>query len=280
MVRDISVDEILVDYEPQPFTVSSNSQIYHHKDRQKVFKFRGLQREIDMMLLAGDCSIQPLERVLRNIGNVEELSGFTMKRETPLDGKTIEPTRKKAIMRAMIACVQALHEKGIVHGDVKLGNMLLCEDGRIRLCDFAEARELREDPGDWKGETTLNYCSPKRFQQLGGGYLDERYSAPVVEDDLFALGLSIWELWIGEVPFENVYYDDIHEMVSEGKTVDVERVEDQEVREIIWDYLSRGGATSIARYEPPGPWIVPENPPIGTPNLEMNIPSQPPNWNI
>ncbi len=35
------------------------------------------------------------------------------------------------------------------------------------------------------------------------------------------------------MPFENVYYDDIHEMVSEGKTVDVERVEDQEVREII-----------------------------------------------
>jgi hypothetical protein len=44
----------------------------------------------------------------------------------------------------------------------------------------------------------------------------------VEEDDLFALGLSIWQLWKGDVPFGDVYMDDIYRMVSDGKTVDVE----------------------------------------------------------
>jgi serine/threonine protein kinase len=40
----------------------------------------------------------------------------------------------------MISVVQELHGKGILHGDIKPANMLLCPDGQIRLCDFAEAR--------------------------------------------------------------------------------------------------------------------------------------------
>jgi hypothetical protein len=38
--------------------------------------------------------------------------------------------------------------------------------------------------------------------------------ASVEEDDLFALGLSIWQLWKGDVPFRDVYMDDIYQMVS------------------------------------------------------------------
>jgi serine/threonine protein kinase len=39
----------------------------------------------------------------------------------------------------MIPVVQELHGKGILHGDIKPANMLLCSGGQIRLCDFAEA---------------------------------------------------------------------------------------------------------------------------------------------
>ncbi len=64
----------------------------------------------------------------------------------------------------------------------------------------------------------------------------------MVEDDLYALGLSIWELWTGEMPFNGVYADDIREMVKAGQTVDVTMVQDQAARAMICDYFRYGGA--------------------------------------
>jgi hypothetical protein len=64
----------------------------------------------------------------------------------------------------------------------------------------------------------------------------------VVEDDLYALGLSIWELRSGKMPFDGVYADDIREMVKSGQTVDVTRVWVEAVRGVICDYLRCAGA--------------------------------------
>jgi serine/threonine protein kinase len=62
-------------------------------------------------------------------------------------------------------------EKGIIHDDIKPANMLLCSDGKIRFCDFAEARLLSEDPADWEGMTTRNYVSPHRVRRTQIGLL-------------------------------------------------------------------------------------------------------------
>jgi len=102
-----------------------------------------------MMVAAGDCSVQPLERVMCTIGREKDgsiLQGFTMKAETRLDVTKVDPARKTDYMHDMIACVQSLHSKGIVHGDIKPENMLLCSDSKIQLYDFTEARLLTEDP--------------------------------------------------------------------------------------------------------------------------------------
>lgn len=65
---------------------------------------------------------------------------------------------------------------------------------------------------------------------------------PTIEDDLYGLGLSIWEIFVGEIPFKDVYMDDILDTDKLGGTVDVCRVEDEEVREVIKKYLRCGGA--------------------------------------
>lgn len=169
----------------------------------------GTQRELDMMLAAGDGPVQIYERVLWVEPDGRKIVwGFTMKRETPIDVKAIHPNHRLDFMHGMISSVLALHDKGTVRGDVKPANMLLCSDGKIRFCDFAEARLLSEDPADWEGMTTTNYVSPHRCQK-NSNWPDDRDSAPVVEDDLYALGLSIQGLWIGEVPFDGVYADDM-----------------------------------------------------------------------
>jgi serine/threonine protein kinase len=143
-------------------------------------------------------------------------------------------------MDGMISVILALHAKGIIHGDVKPANMLLCSDGKIGLCDFAEARLPGETAADWEGEATANYLSPRRCQN--SGWPDHRDPAPEVEDDLYALGLSIWELYTGKVPFDDVYEDDIREMVSAGQTVNVEEIQDETAKAYIYEYLRPGGA--------------------------------------
>jgi hypothetical protein len=240
MLPDISWTEITNLCELRPFAVSSNAQIYYYKDgRPKVYKFHGTQREIDMMLIAGDCSVRPCERVVSpELDGTWSVEGFTMIRETPLNVMAIDPVWRLTLMHGMISCVLALHARGIVHGDIKPANMLFCSDSKVRLCDFAEARPLNENPADWEGTVTVNYTSPHRCQT----WPDSRDLPPVVEDDLYALGLSIWELHTGTVPFDGVYEDDIRTALKAGQTVNVSEVTDEAVRAVISGYLRYGGA--------------------------------------
>jgi serine/threonine protein kinase len=167
------------------------------------------------------------------------MNGIIMDLETPLDPATFDPTQRRPVMERMISVVLALHQKGIIHGDLKPANMLICSDGRICLCDFAEARGVSEDPQCWEGMTTANYLSPIRTQHYPGY---GAYPPPTIEDDLYGLGLSIWELYTGKMPFKDVYIDDIISVLQQGGTVDVNEVGDKDVRAVICTYLRYGGA--------------------------------------
>lgn len=221
--------------------VTGNSQLYKLQGEfaGKCYKSRGSQREYDMMIAAGDCSVKAYGRSLYRTPKGEVvMDGYVMKLEEPLDPKTVEPGRRRFWMHQMISVVLALHRKGIVHGDIKPANMLICGDGKLRLCDFNEARRVNEDAEIWDGATTDNYVSPSRSQNTCNG----QEPPPTVEDDLYGLGLSIWELYKGKIPFEDWYMDDILDYVKTGKTVDIDEVEEEDVREIIRKYLRYGGA--------------------------------------
>ena len=106
----------------------------------------------------------------------------------------------------------ALHRKGGIHVDIKSANILLCSDGKLRTCDFANATRVNEYLDRWDASTTDNYMSPLRCRKWPDG------PEPVAtfEDDLYALGLSIWEFFTRKVPFENVYADDVLNTVKAG----------------------------------------------------------------
>lgn len=95
------------------------------------------------------------------------------------------------------------HEKGIVHSDVKPGNIFRCDDGTIKVLDFgisrpipsAEATDSQQtvfDPGTRLGSLTPAYASLEMWHQ----------DAPDPRDDIYALSCVIYLLLTGKHPFD------------------------------------------------------------------------------
>ena len=111
------------------------------------------------------------------------------------DEGPLEPARAIAIAAQIAAALDAAHEHGLVHRDVKPSNVLLDVNEHVYLTDFGLARRLGElDPtvGTEASLGTPAYASP---EQIGGGEVDGRA-------DVYALGCLLYECLAGEVPFE------------------------------------------------------------------------------
>ena len=106
----------------------------------------------------------------------------------------LDPRTALGYVRQMAAALGALHEVGVLHGDVKPGNLLLREDGSVAFIDFGLARQLRLE-SDITGVGTIfgtpHYMSP---EQGHGAPLDER-------SDLYSLGVVLYEMLTGEKPY-------------------------------------------------------------------------------
>ncbi|EGX52414.1 hypothetical protein AOL_s00043g203 [Orbilia oligospora ATCC 24927] len=129
----------------------------------------------------------------------------------------------------------------MVHGDIKPANFLICQDGKIRLCDFESACPEDEPVGLWGpliddlGGTafTVRYQNKHR----------EQYVPPARNDDWYALAISVWELYTGKTPFESIAdTGELRDHLRTGQTVDLAEVKDSETREWIRKILREGGA--------------------------------------
>ena len=236
-----------LDVEMPELAVTANCMIYRTKGQpSKVFKFGGGFREYQLQKAAGNCAIPVCGKVIGKpkAGNGDlYFYGFIMDLATPIATPgAVLPSQCRSIMHQMIRIVERLHTKRIIHGDMKLDNMLLDNQGLVRLCDFGEGRYIDEDERIWNGASTMHFESPNRFQRAERSERDP--PPPTVEDDLYGLGLSIWQLHTGKIPHGDVAGDDLElkERQRKGQTVDVTAVQDLEAREMITNLLRRGGA--------------------------------------
>jgi eukaryotic-like serine/threonine-protein kinase len=126
---------------------------------------------------------------------MEHIAGQTLhthiRRRKAQGGYTADEFRKIASEAA--AGLAAIHAQGLVHGDLKPGNVMVTNDRAIIL-DFGFAQERARlsarRPGAPPDGGTPNYMAPERLRSGG--------ASP--EDDMYALGLTLWEMWTCRVP--------------------------------------------------------------------------------
>ena len=102
--------------------------------------------------------------------------------------------RAVAILSQVAGALDAAHERGLVHRDVKPSNVLLDDRGHVYLADFGLSRRLGE-PGAALGAAqslgTIDYVAP---EQIRGGEIDGRA-------DLYSLGCLLYECVTGKPPY-------------------------------------------------------------------------------
>lgn len=100
------------------------------------------------------------------------------------------------IVRQLVAALSHVHQKGLVHRDVKPENILVSSSGAVKLIDFAIAVMVSQQWKRWLGidrgiRGTRTYMSP---EQIMGQRLDQR-------SDIYSLGVVLYELLADRPPF-------------------------------------------------------------------------------
>lgn len=108
-------------------------------------------------------------------------------------GGTISPDEAARIGRGMIAALRAAHAAGVLHRDVKPGNVLLGDDGRVVLTDFGIAMATGTSTLTKTGEVvgSIDFIAPERI----------RGRTPGPASDLWALGATLYQAVEGRPPF-------------------------------------------------------------------------------
>ncbi|GGD85705.1 Stk1 family PASTA domain-containing Ser/Thr kinase [Microbacterium murale] len=123
---------------------------------------------------------------------MEYLPGITL-RELMREQRRLTIPQTITIMDAILAGLAAAHKAGIVHRDVKPENVLLAEDGRIKIGDFGLARATTANTATGQQLLgTIAYLAPELVTR---GTADAR-------SDIYALGIMLYEMLVGEQPYK------------------------------------------------------------------------------
>ncbi len=122
---------------------------------------------------------------------MELAEGITLKQYIQNKGK-LEIAESISIAMQIAQGIEAAHRHNIVHRDIKPQNIIISSDGRVKVTDFGIAKAASSQTISSNTMGSVHYISP---EQARGGYCDER-------SDIYSLGITMYEMLTGRVPFE------------------------------------------------------------------------------
>ncbi|MFD3502151.1 Stk1 family PASTA domain-containing Ser/Thr kinase [Streptomyces sp. NPDC058678] len=140
---------------------------------------------------------------------MEYVAGCTL-RDVLRDRGALQPRAALDILEPVLAALGAAHRAGFVHRDMKPENVLIGDDGRVKVADFGLVRSVdtvTSTTGAVLG--TVSYLAPEQIEQPGAA--DPRV-------DVYACGVVLYEMLTGEKPHDGdspavVLYKHLHEDV-------------------------------------------------------------------
>ncbi|SFH80432.1 serine/threonine-protein kinase [Planctomicrobium piriforme] len=129
------------------------------------------------------------------------------------------PREAAELVAKLAEAMDHAHGAGVIHRDLKPGNVLFDENGEPRITDFGLAKRVGEDDSHTKTVSvmgSLGYMSP---EQASGNTRD---ATPAV--DIYALGAILYRLLTGRIPFEGTSTAESLQLVINGIPVPVRRL--------------------------------------------------------
>ena len=122
---------------------------------------------------------------------MELVEGITLKNYIE---KKLRLSVKEAISIAIQVSmgIEAAHNNGIIHRDIKPQNIIISKEGKVKVADFGIARAATSDTITSHAMGSVHYTSP---EQARGGYSDAK-------SDIYSLGITMFEMLTGRVPFD------------------------------------------------------------------------------
>jgi eukaryotic-like serine/threonine-protein kinase len=126
---------------------------------------------------------------------MEYVAGRTL-RDLMREHGRLSPRQALEVLEPVLAALGAAHHAGIVHRDVKPENVLLADDGRVKVADFGLARAVTSSTSHTATSGilmgTVAYLSPEQVER---GVADQR-------SDVYAAGILLYEMLTGVKPYD------------------------------------------------------------------------------
>jgi len=161
---------------------------------------------------------------------MELVRGRTL-RDVIADRGPLRPHEAARIVAQIAAALDAAHEAGVIHCDVKPANVIMDQQGTAKLTDFGIARAAR-GPREHELIGTARYIAPERIEGR----------APTERSDVYSLGLVAYELIAGRPPNAEMETEDLLRVRLDGRAPSL-----SSIRVGINEEIDRAVAKALAR---------------------------------